>query len=195
MSDSANLMIKDRSKSWWAQTKPQSTAQRGFWWKRASLAHWTVMTWTVQGNQRWSQGLTTMEEYLLRLQMGPGVAPCCRDGQPHSASPWNTIAAVFCITGNCNIKSVGLWMGVHVFFGTCGLGTHDGQETGKPLWQFWISSHRTSSILRCSPKNYCLHVSVIELKWISQRAHLGAKDVGAGGSRLAQGNLSHKLNQ
>ena len=24
--------------------------------------------WTVQGNQRWSQGLTAMEECLLRLQ-------------------------------------------------------------------------------------------------------------------------------
>ena len=32
-----------------------------------------------------------------------GVALCCRDSQPHSASPWNTIAAVFCITGNCNV--------------------------------------------------------------------------------------------
>lgn len=59
--DWANLTIKDRPKNWWAQTKLQSTEQTGFWGRKKSPAHGTVMTWTLQGNQRWSQGLATMK--------------------------------------------------------------------------------------------------------------------------------------
>lgn len=102
MSDWANRLIKDRPKSWWAQTKLQSTEQRGFWQKMKSVAHWTVMTWTVQGNQRWSQGLTTTEESTEAAD-GPRRGTMLQ-GQPvPAASPWNTTAALFCITGNCNI--------------------------------------------------------------------------------------------
>lgn len=175
MSDWANLMIKDRPKSWWAQTKLQSTEQRLL--TKKSLAHWTVMTWTVQGNQRWSQGLTTTKECLLRLHMGPGVAPCCRDSHPHRLLFETQIAALFCITGNCNII---LNLLVYEWLRMCFLG---------PMWQERLGNRHGRVLNEMTFTQNVLYPEVLICQCHQANLNLSKRDltaksvVGVGGSR------------
>lgn len=98
--DWANLTIKDRPKNWWAQTKLQSTEQRGFWGRKV-LHTELLRTWILQGNQRWSQGLATRKASLEAAD-GPRRGTMLQ-GRPPTRLLWNTTAALFCITGNCNV--------------------------------------------------------------------------------------------
>jgi len=168
MSDSANLMIKDRPKSWWAQTKLRSTEQRLLTKKEKSC--------TLNCNDVAGTGYPEVE---------PGPHHCGRvstkaaDG-PRSGTTllgWPTPLG-FSLKHNCscslhhwklqyNIKSVGLWMVVYVFLvasvtrtWTWPVGQRLGNYSGSAEWPH----SKCGSIPRRSspncPKHQCPQANV-----------------------------------
>lgn len=114
--------------------KLRSTEQR-LLMKKSRTRTVTVTMWTGQGNQRRSQGLPSTE-----AADGP------RAGSVRQARPallgFSLKHSCSCILHHWklqyNIKSVGLWVAVHVFLGTCG------PEAGKPPQQCPAASRRLS---------------------------------------------------
>lgn len=107
----------------------QSTEQRGFWGERKSC----TLKCNDMDSTQWSQGVPMMEECLLRLSWAQGRTVLQFTPLPQ-VSPCNTIAAVLCIFGNCNV-TLNLWLyeWLHICFlrpewqgGTC---TQQGHET------------------------------------------------------------------
>lgn len=144
-----------------------------------SPVHWTVTMWTVQGNQRWSQGLT-MIKCLLRLHVGPGMALSCRDSQPtwllleHNCS---------CILHHWKlqreIKAIGLCV-VCVFLGICVTGTGASSMLAKRLGSHQTHLNGLPKEMSCGSPGADLKTPALMPVPLNCRKHLKAKRGDAG---------------